>query len=147
MTAMHAYGHEWACQLVYNPWIIQGLGLSDDEGTERPWSHFIKLIEIEHSSSVCHAVDLSSWTSTQYICSANVAFGWLTVTLLPLQRKWLMTLVIGSNASSKKVYRSKALLCKPFGSLQAQHLQTSEAMVWSMSGPAIYQSMYVIHLC
>ncbi|KIK15530.1 hypothetical protein PISMIDRAFT_16447 [Pisolithus microcarpus 441] len=30
-TAMHAYGHEWACQLVYNPRLISGLGLSDGE--------------------------------------------------------------------------------------------------------------------
>ncbi|KAG2056662.1 hypothetical protein BDR06DRAFT_1040389 [Suillus hirtellus] len=33
-TAMHAYGHEWACQLVYNPQMCLGLGLSDGEGTE-----------------------------------------------------------------------------------------------------------------
>ena len=46
-TAMHAYGHEWAFQLMYNPRIIPGLGLSDGEGTERLWSRFIKLIGIE----------------------------------------------------------------------------------------------------
>ena len=50
--AMHAYGHEWACQLVYDPRLIEGLSLSDGEGTERLWSHFIKLIGIEQSSSV-----------------------------------------------------------------------------------------------
>ncbi|KIK10825.1 hypothetical protein PISMIDRAFT_20060 [Pisolithus microcarpus 441] len=50
-TAMHAYGHEWACQLVYNPRIVKGLGLSDGEGTERLWSRFIRLIGIERSSS------------------------------------------------------------------------------------------------
>ena len=37
-TAMHAYGHEWACQLVYNPRLSVGLGLSDGEGTEQLWS-------------------------------------------------------------------------------------------------------------
>ncbi|KIK14411.1 hypothetical protein PISMIDRAFT_76211, partial [Pisolithus microcarpus 441] len=52
MTAMHAYRHEWACQLIYNPRLITSLGLSDSEGTERLWSHFIKLIGIEQSSSV-----------------------------------------------------------------------------------------------
>ncbi|KAI5981055.1 hypothetical protein EDC04DRAFT_2916960 [Pisolithus marmoratus] len=50
-TAMHVYGHEWACQLVYNPRLITGLGLSDGEGTERLWSCFIKLIGIERVSS------------------------------------------------------------------------------------------------
>ena len=51
-TAMHAYGHEWACQLVYNPRVASGLGLSDGEGTEQLWSRFIKLIGIERVSSV-----------------------------------------------------------------------------------------------
>lgn len=51
-TAMHAYGHEWACQLIYNPRLIEGLGLSDGEGTERLWSCFIKLIGIQRASSV-----------------------------------------------------------------------------------------------
>jgi len=53
---MHAYGHEWACQLVYNPRISSGLGLSDGEGTERLWSQFIKLIGIERVSSVSHFI-------------------------------------------------------------------------------------------
>ncbi|KAF8444153.1 hypothetical protein L210DRAFT_3611346 [Boletus edulis BED1] len=50
-TAMHAYGHEWACQLVYNPRLVEGLGLTDGEGTERLWSRLIKLISIQRSSS------------------------------------------------------------------------------------------------
>ncbi|KAG1740564.1 hypothetical protein EDD22DRAFT_982220 [Suillus occidentalis] len=50
-TAMHAYSHEWACQLKYNPQMCIGLGLSDGEGTERLWSRFVKLIGIQHSSS------------------------------------------------------------------------------------------------
>ncbi|KIK18059.1 hypothetical protein PISMIDRAFT_14610 [Pisolithus microcarpus 441] len=53
--AMHAYGHEWACQLVYNLHLISGLGLSDGEGMECLWSHFIKLIGIKRvSSRQCH---------------------------------------------------------------------------------------------
>ncbi|KAG1776048.1 hypothetical protein EV702DRAFT_1230853 [Suillus placidus] len=50
-TAMHAYGHEWACQLVYNPQICVGLGLSDGEGTERLWSRLVRLIGVERTSS------------------------------------------------------------------------------------------------
>ncbi|KAG2744422.1 hypothetical protein P692DRAFT_201808444 [Suillus brevipes Sb2] len=50
-TAMHAYGHEWACQLEYNPRMSHGLGLSDGEGTERLWSRLVRLIEIQRSSS------------------------------------------------------------------------------------------------
>ncbi|KAG1867477.1 hypothetical protein C8R48DRAFT_771969 [Suillus tomentosus] len=50
-TAMHAYGHEWACQLEHNPRMCVGLGLSDGEGTERLWSRFVRLIGVERSSS------------------------------------------------------------------------------------------------
>ncbi|KAI6019105.1 hypothetical protein EDC04DRAFT_2869952 [Pisolithus marmoratus] len=46
-----SWGHEWACQLVYNPCLISGLGLSDGEGTECLWSNLIKLIGIECVSS------------------------------------------------------------------------------------------------
>ena len=49
----NAYLWAWVgCQLVYNPQLIQGLGLSDGEGMERLWSHFIKLIGIQHTSLV-----------------------------------------------------------------------------------------------
>lgn len=51
-TAMHAYGHQWSCQLVYNPRLREGFGLSDGEGTERLWSKLRKLISITRQSSV-----------------------------------------------------------------------------------------------
>ena len=51
-TAMHTYGHEWACQLMYNPRMVVRLGLSDSKGTEHLWSRLIKLIGIERSSLV-----------------------------------------------------------------------------------------------
>ena len=51
-TVMYAYGHEWACQLIYNPQLVPGLGLTDGEGMERLLSRFIKLIGIERSSRV-----------------------------------------------------------------------------------------------
>ncbi|KIK94717.1 hypothetical protein PAXRUDRAFT_33373 [Paxillus rubicundulus Ve08.2h10] len=54
--AMHAYGHEWACQLVYNPQLAISLGLSDGEGMERLWSRFIKLIGIERASLHQHCI-------------------------------------------------------------------------------------------
>ncbi|KAI5981992.1 hypothetical protein EDC04DRAFT_2593419, partial [Pisolithus marmoratus] len=60
-TAMQMYGHEWACQLVYNPCLITGLGLSDGEGTECLWSRFIKLIGIKCVSSVA-AIGYRMWT-------------------------------------------------------------------------------------
>ncbi|KAI5995707.1 hypothetical protein EDC04DRAFT_2612958 [Pisolithus marmoratus] len=60
-TAMHAYGHEWACQLIYNPQIVKGLGLSDGKGTERLWSRFIRLIGIECSSLHQCCIWLIDW--------------------------------------------------------------------------------------
>lgn len=51
-SAMHAYGHQWACQLVYNPRLREGMGLTDGEGVERLWSRLRKLIGVTRSSGV-----------------------------------------------------------------------------------------------
>ncbi|TFK16625.1 hypothetical protein FA15DRAFT_662016 [Coprinopsis marcescibilis] len=45
-SAMHAYAHQWSCQLVYNPRFITGFGLTDGEGVERLWLRLRKLIGI-----------------------------------------------------------------------------------------------------
>ncbi|TFK18317.1 hypothetical protein FA15DRAFT_709976 [Coprinopsis marcescibilis] len=50
-SAMHAYAHHWACQLVYNPRMIQGLALFDGEGQERLWSRMTGLIGITRVSA------------------------------------------------------------------------------------------------
>src|ERR1700690_4018569 len=55
-SAMHAYGHQWACQLVYNPPLRRGLGLTDGEGVERLWSCLRILIGITRSSGVSHSL-------------------------------------------------------------------------------------------
>ncbi|KAI0259143.1 hypothetical protein BC834DRAFT_926329 [Gloeopeniophorella convolvens] len=50
-SAMHAYGHQWSCQLAYNPRFQSGMALTDGEGVERLWSRLRKLIPITRSSS------------------------------------------------------------------------------------------------
>ncbi|KAH6894777.1 hypothetical protein BKA70DRAFT_1117376, partial [Coprinopsis sp. MPI-PUGE-AT-0042] len=37
VSVFHAYGHQWACQLIYHPRKCVGFGLSDGEGCERFW--------------------------------------------------------------------------------------------------------------
>ena len=49
---MHAYGHQWACQLAYKPRLCRGLGLTDGEGVERTWSRLRKLVGVVRTSSV-----------------------------------------------------------------------------------------------
>ena len=51
-SAMHAYAHHWACQLVYNPRMIKGLALFDGEGQERLWPKMTGLIGITRVSAV-----------------------------------------------------------------------------------------------
>ncbi|KZV81838.1 hypothetical protein EXIGLDRAFT_627886, partial [Exidia glandulosa HHB12029] len=43
---LHAYAHQWECQLVFNPRMLHGAGLTDGEGTERFWSRMRKLIGV-----------------------------------------------------------------------------------------------------
>ncbi|RXW14843.1 hypothetical protein EST38_g11010 [Candolleomyces aberdarensis] len=49
-SIMHSYAHQWACQLVYNPRLREGLGLSDGEGVERYWSRMRKIISVTRTS-------------------------------------------------------------------------------------------------
>jgi hypothetical protein len=51
-SAMHAYAHQWSCQLLYNPRLHPGLGLTDGEGVERLWSRLRKLIGVTRKSGV-----------------------------------------------------------------------------------------------
>ena len=43
ISVFHAYGHQWACQLIYHPRKCIGFGFTDGEGCERFWSS-IKLL-------------------------------------------------------------------------------------------------------
>jgi hypothetical protein len=53
INAMHAYGHHWACQLVYSPRFRAGIGLADHESVERFWSRIRKLIPLTRGQWVC----------------------------------------------------------------------------------------------
>jgi hypothetical protein len=52
ISAMHAYAHQWICQIVYNPRMQQFFGLTDGEGVERLWSRLRDLIGILRRVSV-----------------------------------------------------------------------------------------------
>ncbi|KAF8907605.1 hypothetical protein CPB84DRAFT_1843822 [Gymnopilus junonius] len=67
-TAMHAYGHQWSCQLMYNPRLCRGLGLTDGEGVERIWARLRKLISIVRTSS--HARQL--WMTDRQLSAIAV---------------------------------------------------------------------------
>lgn len=44
VSVFHAYGHQWACQVVFHPRKRAGFGLTDGEGCERFWSAIRHLI-------------------------------------------------------------------------------------------------------
>ncbi|KAF5374692.1 hypothetical protein D9615_008922 [Tricholomella constricta] len=44
ISVFHAFGHQWACQIIYHPRKCKGFGLSDGEGCERFWHSISKLI-------------------------------------------------------------------------------------------------------
>jgi hypothetical protein len=53
---MHAYAHDWACQLRYNTRLTTGMGLTDGEGSERLWSRMRSLISTTRACSVSDSV-------------------------------------------------------------------------------------------
>jgi hypothetical protein len=60
ISVFHAYGHQWACQLIYHPRKCVGFGLTDGEGCERFWSSIKQLIPSLRVSGVgCHLFFLS----------------------------------------------------------------------------------------
>ncbi|KAF7299371.1 hypothetical protein MIND_00886400 [Mycena indigotica] len=67
LNAMHAYGHEWACQLLYNPRMVVGMGLTDNECIERLWSRIRKLIPITRGQWNSRRI----WTIDQYAAFVN----------------------------------------------------------------------------
>lgn len=52
VAVFHAFGHDWACQLVYHPHKIVGFGFTNGEGCERFWHAISHLIAHLRISSV-----------------------------------------------------------------------------------------------
>ncbi|KAJ7758999.1 hypothetical protein DFH07DRAFT_772333 [Mycena maculata] len=67
INAMHAYGHQWICQLVYSPRLRRGAGLSDHEGVERIWSRIRRLIPLTRHQWKSRRI----WTLDQYMAFVN----------------------------------------------------------------------------
>ncbi|KAJ7627703.1 hypothetical protein DFH06DRAFT_1443350 [Mycena polygramma] len=67
INAMHSYGHQWVCQLVYNPHFRRGMCLTDSEGVERFWSRIRKLIPITRHQWNSRRI----WTIDQYAMFVN----------------------------------------------------------------------------
>ncbi|KAF7334389.1 ULP-PROTEASE domain-containing protein [Mycena venus] len=67
INAMHAYGHQWVCQLIYNPRLRRGVGLTDGEGVERFWSRIRKLIPLTRSQWLSRQI----WMIDQYAAFVN----------------------------------------------------------------------------
>ncbi|KAF7972323.1 hypothetical protein HWV62_18424 [Athelia sp. TMB] len=64
-SAMHAYAHQWSCQLRYNPRLQKGMGLSDGEGVERLWSRLRRLIGITRTMGRRHRL----WIIDRFLAS------------------------------------------------------------------------------
>ncbi|KAH7096184.1 hypothetical protein BKA62DRAFT_625285, partial [Auriculariales sp. MPI-PUGE-AT-0066] len=46
VSVFHAYGHQWACQVLFHPRKCEGFGRSDGEGCERFWSCIRKMVPV-----------------------------------------------------------------------------------------------------
>ncbi|KAJ7085326.1 hypothetical protein C8R44DRAFT_543346, partial [Mycena epipterygia] len=60
VSVFHAFGHEWACQLLFHPRKRVGFGLTDGEGCERFWhsiSHLIAHLRISGYHNRLYTLD------------------------------------------------------------------------------------------
>ncbi|KAI6109226.1 hypothetical protein EV401DRAFT_2059657 [Pisolithus croceorrhizus] len=66
ISVFHAFGHQWAHQLIYHPCKQEGFGLSDGEGCEHFWSSIKGLIpSLQHLFVIdfqVHHLDMKSLT-------------------------------------------------------------------------------------
>ncbi|KAJ6462576.1 hypothetical protein C8R45DRAFT_841653 [Mycena sanguinolenta] len=67
INVMYAFGHQWVCQLVYNPRMHRGCGLTDGEGVERIWSRIRKLIPLTRNQWNSRRI----WMIDTYISFVN----------------------------------------------------------------------------
>ncbi|KAJ7648902.1 hypothetical protein B0H17DRAFT_1163757 [Mycena rosella] len=61
VSVFHAFGHEWACQLLYHPCKCKGFGFTNGEGCERFWhsiSHLIANLRISGYHNWLYTLDL-----------------------------------------------------------------------------------------
>ncbi|EGF97133.1 uncharacterized protein MELLADRAFT_87766 [Melampsora larici-populina 98AG31] len=63
-SVFHAYVHRWGCQLLWNPRLNQGWGLSDGEGSERVWSGLSPLVSPLRYATPQHRVNAISMRSS-----------------------------------------------------------------------------------
>ncbi|KAJ8081689.1 hypothetical protein PM082_007535 [Marasmius tenuissimus] len=139
---LHAYGHQWHCQLHYNPRLRPGLGITDGEGTERLWSRLRKLIGLERRASravriwmldrQCDAIardiweDLGKWVRRKIHKNVQKKEGdavrtlhELSYTVEELRKHWEAQLSEQSSSRSLAPARLKKVLAKVL-QLQAQ---------------------------
>jgi Kyakuja-Dileera-Zisupton transposase len=75
ISVFHAFGHRWACQLVYHPRKCEGFGLSDGEGCERFWHSISKLIAYLRVCGVClHCFHAKHSTEYHFIASSTAIY-------------------------------------------------------------------------
>ncbi|KAG6889805.1 hypothetical protein C0992_003994 [Termitomyces sp. T32_za158] len=60
-SVMHAFVHQWACQIVNNPRIRSGLGLTDGKGVEHLWSQMRKLIAVMRGCGHSRCLYIVDW--------------------------------------------------------------------------------------
>ncbi|KAF9512719.1 hypothetical protein BS47DRAFT_1297322 [Hydnum rufescens UP504] len=46
IPALHVYGHQYVCQIMYHPHKVEAFGRTDGEGTERVWSLMSPIIRV-----------------------------------------------------------------------------------------------------
>ncbi|KAJ7697423.1 hypothetical protein B0H17DRAFT_1130398 [Mycena rosella] len=71
VAVFHAFGHEWACQVIYHPRKREGFGFTNGEGCERFWhsiSHLIAHLRISSYHHRLYTLD----TQIQHADEANL---------------------------------------------------------------------------
>ncbi|KAH9815906.1 hypothetical protein DFH28DRAFT_1163510 [Melampsora americana] len=104
-SVFHAYVHNWACQVLYNPRFNAFWGLTDGEGLERFWSFLAVLVAINRISTPLHRMLNINWRADFFVeITLETTAKWLLRRLrnahtVSLEARRALTKLLGKRSS------------------------------------------------
>ncbi|ESK88101.1 hypothetical protein Moror_10728 [Moniliophthora roreri MCA 2997] len=143
ISVFHAFGHRWACQVVYHPHKCAGFGLSDSKGCERFWHSISKLIpflQICRYHTCLYTVDMQ----IRHINKENLfTLGkWL-------EHKWTTVhqRLLEAEKSLKECGYTEQYLCEQWKAQAQSQTQLLPAQSRESRKNTILEVMHLCHAC
>ncbi|KAI5991683.1 hypothetical protein F5J12DRAFT_907475 [Pisolithus orientalis] len=109
ISVFHAFGHQWACQLIYHPWKQEGFGLSDGEGFSGYHQHLFVIDSQVHYLDMKSLTGLGQWLlqcwnhCQEKKASAKMGLRKSGINIQTLQAEWEAQVSVQTKPASHKL--------------------------------------------